>query len=176
MQMGILATALGLVIRGRLRLNWSFAAYVLTALTTNLLMAWAPERFYESAFYLLSQTLLHVLKFGVALEIAWRVINGTLWLMVTILVLARWYRVPVHPFHVAVLTGFCLYLPAFSILLTLIQWYGFGIRSYVNGVDACCYLALTGWWTYNVWRPETAAVAAHVAVARRLEMSGTAPA
>jgi len=221
MQVGAIAVAIGLVVRGQWRHNWSFATYFIVGLTMSALMTSGRGRFYESPFYLFMLTVLHVLKFAIALEVAWRtfqgfrggraaalraalaivaatalaaalvpiassgfsvyetalaqfhprVINGTLWLMVATLVLAQWYRVPIHPFHAVVLTGFAIYLAVYSVLLGLVQWFGLGIRSFVNMVDTLCYLALMSWWLHAVWRRDNAASAAHVEISNRLEAS-----
>ena len=42
--------------------------------------------------------------------------TGAIWLTVALLAAARWYRVPVHPFHVALLTSFASYLAVLSTL------------------------------------------------------------
>ena len=46
---------LGMVVRGRIGLCWSFAAYVLAILVGNTLVTLSPERFYTPAFWVLKQ-------------------------------------------------------------------------------------------------------------------------
>jgi hypothetical protein len=53
-----------------------------------------------------------------------RLINGTIWLMAATLALAQWYRVPVHPFHAALLTSPAAYLALLNTVLSFIGLYG----------------------------------------------------
>jgi len=66
------AILVGLVRRGRYRLSWAFVAYLATYLATSGLMAFAPDVFYTRQFWLYKEAALHALKFGIALELAWR--------------------------------------------------------------------------------------------------------
>jgi hypothetical protein len=47
----LLLTLVGILLRGRAHLCPSFAAYVAMAITTNRLMNWWPELFFNAAFY-----------------------------------------------------------------------------------------------------------------------------
>jgi hypothetical protein len=71
-RLALLVLLAGLVVRGRARLCWSFAAYALAILLGNSLATFWPDRFYTPAFYVLKQGVYDVLKMAVALELAWR--------------------------------------------------------------------------------------------------------
>jgi len=101
-----------------------------------------------------------------------RIKTGTIWLMAATLVLARWYHVPVHPFHSALLTTFVSYLGFLSVELWL--WNGGrgllgGSLVLVNTVDAAADLVTATFWAYAAWRPDTAVVVAHGQTMRKLE-------
>jgi hypothetical protein len=84
--------------------------------------------------------------------------NGAIWLIVVTLATALWYRVPVHPFHAAVLTSFALYLAVLGALIRLAVLHGFDqLRVYVGVLDQAAFTLLACWWAYIVWRPETPA-------------------
>ena len=68
----LVAVALGLVVRGRWRASWFFAAYVPIALTGNILVTWWPAAFYSAGFWMAKQVVYDGLKLGLALELAWR--------------------------------------------------------------------------------------------------------
>ena len=66
------AILVGLVYRGRCRLCWSFVAYLAVFLASGALMGLVPDVFYTRQFWLYKEAALHALKFGIALELAWR--------------------------------------------------------------------------------------------------------
>jgi hypothetical protein len=127
-------------------------------LTTLAVMA-APTDSSGSDFFLIASGHLHP-----------RVLNGTIWLMAATLALAQWYRLPVHPFHGALLTSFAAYLTVFGALLRLEGLYGWAAQPYLNAVDPPAYLLLVCWWAYVVWRPERATAGAYAETLRRLRL------
>lgn len=68
----VIATLLGSLARGRCRLCWSFAAYLLVILTCNSLVSFWPERFFVEWFWMLQQTAYDLAKLAVAIELAHR--------------------------------------------------------------------------------------------------------
>src|SRR5262249_28388106 len=152
----------GLVVRGRWRLNRSFAVHIVVVFATTALPCWWPARFFVADSYMATQGVIAILKFLIVLELSaftfrnfhgaestvrkassvilaatalsalavvwesWpsnpypafvgqlhsRLSTGTIWLMATMLALARWYRVPVHPFLTSIITAYALYLAA----------------------------------------------------------------
>ena len=100
---------------------------------------------------------------------------GTIWLMVAVLAIARWYRVPVHPFHGGILGSLAAYMALFSGLLTVVGWYGglSAVRSLFGSVDPPAYVLVTCWWGYLAWRPDGSAAIAHAAVLGRLRIRAT---
>ena len=71
-KLALVAVLAGLVARGRARLCWSFAAYLVAILVGNSLASLWPSRFYTPGFWVLKQAAYDVLKMAVALELAWR--------------------------------------------------------------------------------------------------------
>src|SRR6266536_987979 len=67
-----LVIATGLIVRRRLSVSWFFGAYIAFGLVVMPMFVWLPSRFYRQWFFLVIQTGADVLKFGIALEIAWR--------------------------------------------------------------------------------------------------------
>jgi hypothetical protein len=65
----------GLVIRRRLFRSPLFAPYLLSVLVPSLLTAVWPERFYVWTFWLAKETLQTVLKLGLALDLAYRLLR-----------------------------------------------------------------------------------------------------
>ena len=96
---------------------------------------------------------------------------GTIWLMAAILLFARWYRVPIHPFHGAILSSLAAYMALFSGLLTVMGWYGLdAIRSAWGLVDPPAFFVMTIWWAYIAWRPNGNAATAHDGLLARLRI------
>ena len=216
----LIAVALGIVVRGRWRESWLFAAYVPVVLTGNVLVTWWPSLFYTPGFWMAKQLVYDGLKLGLAIELAWRTfsafpgaragarklalvvlaittvavvgvvptdsvssvyltavgqlhpraLNGTIWLMAATIGLAQWYRVPVHPFHAAILTSFGAYLAVFSVLLRLLGLYGWTALPYVNAVEPLAYLLLVCFWAYRAWGPETETSLTYAETLRKLRL------
>lgn len=216
-EVALAAVGVGLLARGRWRLNWCFSAYVPAILAGNVLVTWWPQVFYVPGFWMAKQIVYDVLKLGLALELAWRtfrvfpgagaaarrvvlvilllttiatiaasgrgvsylkvagdlhprVINGTIWLLAATLGLAQWYRIPVHPFHRAILTSLGAYLAVFGVLLRLEGLHGWAAQPYLNALDPLAYLLLTLYWAHVAWRPESALARAHLETLRKVEL------
>jgi hypothetical protein len=85
-----------------------------------------------------------------------RILTATIWLLNALAVLVIWYRVPIHAYHKAILMGFVPYLLVFTILLRLLNHYGWKILPLVQAADPAAYLLLMGWWAWAAWEPEGA--------------------
>jgi len=72
MKLAMLAALVGLFVRGRAHLCWSFVAYLMTALVCNSLQSFWPEQFFRQWFYLLTVGLLDALKLAIAAELTYR--------------------------------------------------------------------------------------------------------
>jgi hypothetical protein len=217
----LLVIAVGLIVRGRWRLSVVFAAYIPCVLLQDLLVVLWPERFYSHSFWLISQSVLDALTFGVALEAGWRTFgafpgaaavarttgllilaataialaslplaspdststqtalisfhprlnDGTIWLIAAMLVIARWYRVPVHRFHAALLTSLAVYLVFFTWLLRSFAGHDFeAARYYMNALDPVGFLLVTWWWMHVTWRAENGADRTHLGVLKTLQL------
>lgn len=74
----LITTALltGLVVRRRYRACYAFCGYLLAVVVADcLILAW-PERFLRWDFWLLKETVHSLLKFGIALELGLRTLQG----------------------------------------------------------------------------------------------------
>ncbi len=81
-----------------------------------------------------------------------RLLNGTIWLLTAIAVVVLWYRLPVHPFHKAILSGYVPYLLVFATGLSFLESAGWKMRAHVDYVDATAYMLLLAYWTAAAWR------------------------
>lgn len=85
-----------------------------------------------------------------------RVLMGTIWLLNALALLVIWYRVPLHPYHRAILLGFVPYLLVFTTILRMLRHYGWEILPLVQSAEPAAYMLLVGWWCYAAWAPEPA--------------------
>jgi len=88
------------------------------------------------------------------------IVNGAIWLLTAIAGLILWYRLPVHPFHKAILVGLVPYLLIYTIALNLLESRGWGIRTQVNYLHTVAYLLVLGYWAVAAWRPSESPVQA----------------
>ena len=65
----LLVTLLGIHVRGRAHLCPSFAAYVAMAITTNRLMNWWPDLFFNAAFYRAKESIYAVWTFVIVADL-----------------------------------------------------------------------------------------------------------
>lgn len=97
-----------------------------------------------------------------------RMLNGTIWLLAATFAMAQYYRVPLHPFHAAIVVSLGAYMAVFGALLRLEGLYP-GFLWVLNTIDPAAYLLLACWWAHVAWRPDTEATKAHEAVVRGME-------
>jgi hypothetical protein len=219
----VVVALIGLMVIGRWRLSVFFAAYLLWVLVRDILQNFWWERFYFQRFWLIGQSALDILKFGIALEVAWRTFgpfpgaadaakkaavlvlgltavsvasvplanpqstvfetaittvhprlnDGTIWLMAAILAIAKWYRVPLHRFHAAVLTGLALYLFFFTSILRIFVGRDLQIiRYYFNVLDPVGFGLVTCWWVRVAWRSESGEDRIHMGTLKALQVRG----
>lgn len=71
-RLALVVLLVGLVVRGRARLCWSFTAYALAILVGNSLASFWPEQFYTPSFWVLKKGVYDALKMAIALELAGR--------------------------------------------------------------------------------------------------------
>jgi hypothetical protein len=89
-----------------------------------------------------------------------RILNGTIWLFTAIAGVILWYRLPVDPFHKAILIGFVPYLLVFTVAMNALASIGWHIQTLVGYAHPVAYLLLLGYWTHAAWRPQEAPVRA----------------
>jgi hypothetical protein len=195
----------GLVLRDRVRLCWSFAAYLVALALGNTRVAVWPERFFTSEVWIVQQTVYNTLKIAVAIELSLRVfrafpaaelsarralltgmamttlvlvalpagadyrsfldhllpriLQGTIWLLNGLALVIVWYRLPVHPFHKAILAGFVPYLLIFVTLLNVCRRFDWSewVYELYSAADLTAFLLVNAYWVLAAWRPEAAA-------------------
>lgn len=192
---------IGVIVRRRYWLWFSFPLYLTANLTSNFLIVLWPERFYRWDFWQAKEIALNLLRFAMALELAFRtfqafpgamatlrrflflvlvvtyiavlavptgeadyttfvgqlqprVVNGTIWLFTAIAALILWYRLPVHPFHKAVLLGFVPYLLVFTVAMNTLGSLGWERGLYMNYASQGAYILVVAHWTYAAWRTD----------------------
>jgi hypothetical protein len=91
-----------------------------------------------------------------------RLLNGTIWLFTAIAAVILWYRLPVDPFHKAILIGFVPFLLIFTSGLNILDSYGWDqrLRTYVNYAQTVAYSILAGYWARAAWMPAGAPIQA----------------
>lgn len=99
---------------------------------------------------------------------------ASLWLFVAVMVIAAFYRAPVHPFHRKLLLTFTLYLGTETWLLGLVGMAAesrpayLSAYAYLEALDPLAFAVTAGFWAWAAWRAETAP-ALSPAVATRLQ-------
>jgi hypothetical protein len=87
-------------------------------------------------------------------ELRPRVEMAAVWMLTALAGLVVWYRIPLHPFHKAIMQGFVPYLVVFSTMLKLVAQYGWS--RYLTALGPVAYLIACSWWAWASWRPEPA--------------------
>lgn len=72
----VLLIFVGLIVRRRSHLCWSFTLYLAAILAGNSMVSFWPERFYVRWFYILKETVYNVLTLCIAAELAYRVFRA----------------------------------------------------------------------------------------------------
>jgi hypothetical protein len=72
LKLALLSVLVGLFVRRRAHLCWSFVAYLVWALVSNSLITFWPDQFYRQWFYIRMQGVQDVLKVVIAAELAYR--------------------------------------------------------------------------------------------------------
>jgi len=80
---------------------------------------------------------------------------GALALYLGVVLAARWYLVPLHEFHRAVLLGFGAYLAVHALTLAFYGWSGGTSAAFLLAfpLEAIAYPATVAWWAWAAWRP-----------------------
>jgi hypothetical protein len=104
-------------------------------------------------------------------EWAPRMVVGTVALFTMTAMLVLWYRLPIRPWHRALVMGFSAYLLVFTVLLNLLHTAGWAVVSWVNLADGLAYLGLSTWWTVEAWRAEPELEGIPLSVQRRLGLA-----
>jgi len=199
----LVAALAGVLARRHYKRCWSFGVYLASVLIASLLFTLWPERFFRWDFWMFKENLLNLVKFALALELAFRTFrafpgalatlrpvllavlvltwlavlavpvaapdaqqaylsfmleihpriqNGTIWLFTAIAGLIVWYRLPVDPFHKAILVSYVPYLLVFSVAIRAMGTLGFERGWVFNYASPMAYILLLSYWTYAAWR------------------------
>jgi hypothetical protein len=84
-----------------------------------------------------------------------RLMSGTIWLMTGIAILVVYYRIPLDPFHKAILTGCVVYHLICVSLYDLLHRNGSAFVPYFDAMQAPAYLMLLAYWANATWRRDT---------------------
>jgi hypothetical protein len=77
--------------------------------------------------------------------------NGALGVFVGLAAVARWYVVPLNPFHKAILSGFVAYGVLIVTVGALVDLTNEPTRLAVSLVAGTGYATLTAWWAVSAW-------------------------
>lgn len=80
--------------------------------------------------------------------------NGALWAMVGLGAIARWFFVPLHPLHKAILGGFVVWGVPFVLFNQLLRYTDWSLLWLVNWTSGPAYVLLTWYWIWVVWTLE----------------------
>jgi hypothetical protein len=203
---GTMAVVLaGIFARRRYRVWFFFPLFLAVSLLCTVMMLFWPRQFYTTDFWQGKENALNLLRFAMALELAYRtfrafpgalatlrwvlllvlaatlfaviavsggatdfrsfmadlqprVLNGSIWLFTAIAALILWYRLPVHPFHKAILLTYVPFLLVFTVSMNawteLAAWTAAGWPRawFVTHSYQVAYLALMIYWSYAAWR------------------------
>lgn len=73
---GVLLIFVGLIVRRRSQLCWSFTAYLAAILAGNSMVSFWPERFFNRSFFVLKESVYNVLLLCIAAELTYRVFRA----------------------------------------------------------------------------------------------------
>jgi len=85
-------------------------------------------------------------------ELQPRVLNGSIWMLTAIAGVILWYRLPVQPFHKAILLSYLPYVLVFTILLSYLGRAGWQRGIAMQYVNQLAYVTLVAYWNYAIWR------------------------
>ena len=74
------------------------------------------------------------------------------WTLVAFLLVAQWYRLPIHPWHRDITLGFLLYGGVYSVLLGLTEVRGSSMYHLLVVWDPSAYTATVLLWAIAAWR------------------------
>jgi hypothetical protein len=81
-----------------------------------------------------------------------RLLYGTAVIFTGLLAVCLWYHVPLYPIHKAVLIGFVPYLVTFTIVLQLLETFGWDVRGWANYTNTIAFISLLAFWAVVAWR------------------------
>jgi hypothetical protein len=95
-------------------------------------------------------------------ELKPRLLLGTAWLLAGVAALILWYRLPVHPFHKAILMGLVPYLIIFAASLHVIETGNWDteVRETANYVFPTVWVLVLAYWAHAAWRKDSVPVQA----------------
>ena len=95
-------------------------------------------------------------------ELQPRVLNGSIWMLTAIAGVILFYRLPVRPFHKAILLSYLPYVLIFTILLSYLGNYGWRQGVTMQYVGQLAYVALVAYWNHAIWRRDRAPASQHL--------------
>ncbi|HET8648057.1 MAG TPA: hypothetical protein VFO85_21350 [Vicinamibacteria bacterium] len=97
-----------------------------------------------------------------------RMVFGVVSLFTLTALVVLWYNLPVQGWHRALLMGFSAYLLVFTVVLNVLRTRGWQTLEWLGLLDGVAYLALTIWWAFASWAPDTVGVEIPATVRRKL--------
>jgi hypothetical protein len=97
-----------------------------------------------------------------------RLLAGTIWLMTGIAILVVYYRIPLDPFHRAILTGLVSYNLICVTLYDLLHRFGWEYLPRFKPMQGPAYLLLLAYWAKATWRRDAAPEAVSPALVQML--------
>ena len=85
-----------------------------------------------------------------------QIIAGTVWLFTLTALVVVHYRIPLDPWHRAILLGFVPYQLVFTTAIAVMTKGGVSLHPAMGFVDSAAYLVMVTYWAQTAWRPEEA--------------------
>jgi hypothetical protein len=81
-----------------------------------------------------------------------RIANGTVWLLTAISALVLWYRLPLAPFHRAILLGITPYLVVVTATRAVLRSSDWRLRDEMGYLETVAFLLVEAFWCRAAWQ------------------------
>jgi hypothetical protein len=122
------------------RAAWERLVAVAVVIGTTLAMVFVP----------------HAPTYGIVFARQPHVVAATVWLFTITALVVVYYKIPIDPWHRAILLGLTPYQFVFTTIVAMMAELGTPMFAGLSIIDSGAYLLLMGWWAQSAWRPEEA--------------------
>ncbi len=98
----------------------------------------------------------HAPTYGILFARQPHVVAATVWFFTITALVVVYYKIPIDPWHRAILLGLTPYQFVFTTIVAMMVQLGTPMFAGLSIIDSGAYLLLMGWWAQCAWRPEEA--------------------